>query len=134
MWTGKTPLDWVSDDDEDEDEDEDEDLVLCRLRLQRVEALLSLQWHPFTHILFLDSFKRGVTVFRVGTLCGLCVESLSQSYATHRHVVSVSLARCARVCEERVVVVVGMDHAICGVWVDGAEVVAGESCLCCGGR
>jgi hypothetical protein len=36
-------------------------------RFLRVEALLSLQWHPRNHILFFDTFKRGVTVFRVGT-------------------------------------------------------------------
>ena len=48
-------------------------MAKCRARLLRFEALLCLQWHPCTHLLFFDSFKRGVTVFRVGTLCGLCV-------------------------------------------------------------
>ena len=63
MLAGRTPCDMVG-----QDPDADASLAaLCVARLQRVEALLCLSWHPYTHIFFPNEFKRGITVFRVGT-------------------------------------------------------------------
>ena len=64
MWfAGETPRDAV-----DQESIADASLTrVCVVRLQRVEALLCLSWHPYTHILFPNEFKRGITVFRVGT-------------------------------------------------------------------
>ena len=63
MLAGRTPCDMVG-----QDPDADASLTLvCEARLQRVETLLCLSWHPCTHIFFPNEFKRGITVFRVGT-------------------------------------------------------------------